>query len=50
MQSPIQPRILKVFVASPGDVSEEREALARLIRDINDVLTFLTPEKRLFLR
>jgi hypothetical protein len=49
MQSPTQPRILKVFVASPGDVNEEREALARLIRDINDVLTFLTPEKRLSL-
>ncbi len=43
------PRILKVFVASPGDVSDERDALARLIRDINDVLTFLTPEKRLSL-
>ena len=49
MQDQVQPRILKVFVASPSDVAEEREALARLIRDINDVLTFLTPEKRLSL-
>jgi hypothetical protein len=41
------PRTLKVFLASPGDVSEERAALARLVRDINDVLTFLVPDKRL---
>jgi hypothetical protein len=42
-------RILKVFIASPSDVIVEREALARLIRDINDVLAFLAPEKRLTL-
>ena len=41
------PRMLKIFLASPDDVEEERETLARLVRDINDVLTFLTPEKRL---
>jgi hypothetical protein len=41
------PRTLKVFLASPGDVTEERAALARLVRDINDVLTFLVPDKRL---
>ena len=46
---PRQARILKIFVASPGDVVEEREALARLIRDINDVLAFLAPESRLTL-
>ena len=43
------PRLLKIFLASPSDVVEEREALARLVRDINDVLAFLTPEKRLSL-
>ena len=42
-------RLLKVFLASPSDVVEEREALARLVRDINDVLAYLTPEKRLSL-
>src|SRR4051812_22297668 len=42
-------RILKVFVASPGDVTDEREALSRLVRDINDVLAFLAPERRLTL-
>lgn len=41
------PRTLKVSLASPSDVIEERDALSRLIRDINDVLTFLAPEKRL---
>jgi hypothetical protein len=41
------PRILKVFVASPNDVIEERIALAKLIGDINDVLVYLAPEKQL---
>jgi len=43
------PRVLKVFVASPDDVAEERNALAKLLADINDVLAYLTPEKRLSL-
>src|SRR5690242_6911529 len=40
-------RMIKVFVASPSDVTAEREGLARLVRDINDVLAFLVPEKQL---
>ena len=42
-------RVLKVFVASPDDVTEERNALAKLLTDINDVLAYLTPEKGLTL-
>jgi hypothetical protein len=41
------PRILRVFVASPNDLAEERIALRRLIRDINDVLTYLDPARNL---
>ena len=41
------PRTLRVFVASPSDVTEERKALNRLIRDINDVLAFLDPLRNL---
>ena len=44
-----QPRTIKVFVASPSDVVEERNALAKLIADINDVLAYLVPEKTLTL-
>src|SRR5215468_11607218 len=44
-----QSRTLRVFIASPSDVIEERDALARLVRDINDVLAFLAPEKHLTL-
>ena len=44
-----KPRILKVFLASPSDVQEERGVLSRLVRDINDVLAFLAPEKHLTL-
>jgi len=47
MAEPLEPRVLRVFLASPGDLVEEREALARLVRDINDVLAFLAPESRL---
>ena len=31
-------RVLKVFVASPSDVIEQRNALAKLIGDIRDIL------------
>jgi hypothetical protein len=44
-----EPRVLRVFVASPNDVAEERDALAKLLTDINDVLAYLAPEKRLSL-
>jgi hypothetical protein len=44
-----EPRVLRVFVASPDDVAEERNALAKLLADINDVLAYLAPEKRLSL-
>jgi len=44
-----EPCVLRVFVASPDDVAEERNTLAKLLADINDVLTYLAPEKRLSL-
>jgi hypothetical protein len=40
-------RILKVFVASPGDVRKEREALVKVISELNQTLTILAPEKGL---
>lgn len=42
-----QARVLKVFVASPSDVVDERNALAKLIGDINDVLLYLAPDRAL---
>src|SRR5262245_46011715 len=47
MSSTLERRVIRVFLASPGDLNEEREALARLVRDINDVLAYLAPESRL---
>jgi len=44
-----QPRTIKVFVASPSDVVDERNALAKLVADTNDVLAYLAPEKQLTL-
>lgn len=38
-------RILRVFVASPGDVSEERDALAKLIAELNLTIAVVAPEK-----
>ena len=49
MPEALPPRTLRVFLASPSDVAEERAALTRLVQDINDVLTFLAPERRLTL-
>jgi hypothetical protein len=43
------PRKLKIFVASPSDVQEERETLARLVAEVNDTLAYLVPEKGLSL-
>jgi hypothetical protein len=42
-------RILKVFVASPGDVRQERDKLAKVIFELNQTLTILAPEKGLAL-
>jgi hypothetical protein len=42
-------RIIKVFLASPSDVADERDALASLMSEINDVLAYLAPEKQLSL-
>src|SRR6266700_2001210 len=44
-----EPRVLRVFVASPSDVAGERDTLAKLLADINDVLAYLAPEKGLSL-
>jgi hypothetical protein len=40
-------RSIKIFLASPGDVQLERDALSGLIREINDVLAFLVPDRNL---
>lgn len=39
--------VIKIFLASPGDVIEEREKLAALTSEINDVLAYLAPERGL---
>ena len=38
---------VKIFLASPSDVAEERETLAALVREVNDVLAFLAPDNPL---
>lgn len=37
----------KVFVASPGDVSVERDAVPKVIAEINLILSALAPEKKI---
>jgi hypothetical protein len=41
--------VIKIFLATPSDLNDARQALSELIKDINDILTFLAPEKRLSL-
>src|SRR5712691_7731951 len=38
---------IRIFLASPSDVEEERDALSSLIQEINDVLAFLAPDRAL---
>jgi hypothetical protein len=47
MSSSTQSQLIKIFVASPSDVQEERETLGSLIREVNDVLAFLAPNHNL---
>jgi hypothetical protein len=41
------PSTIKIFLASPSDVEWERDALSALVREINDVLAFLVPDRAL---
>jgi hypothetical protein len=40
---------VRVFVASPGDVSVEREQLSKVIQEINQTISAIAPEKSIFL-
>ena len=40
---------VRIFVASPNDVTEEREALATVINEINHTISALAPEKNVLL-
>jgi len=37
---PFNSRVFRIFIASPSDVSEEREVIARVIREWNDLHSF----------
>jgi hypothetical protein len=39
--------LIKIFLSSPGDVPEERLRMAELTAEINDVLAYIVPERRL---
>ena len=38
-------KVIRLFLASPSDVKDERDSLSSLVREINDVLAFLAPER-----
>src|SRR4051812_43539782 len=40
---------VRIFVASPGDVQEERKSLSEVVNELNFTLAALMPEKRIFL-
>jgi Domain of unknown function (DUF4062) len=42
-------RRIRIFVASPGDVQDEREQLGRVVQQLNQILTTLVPEAGLVL-
>jgi hypothetical protein len=46
-QNPESPQSIRIFLASPSDVEQERDALSALFQEINDVLAFLVPDRAL---
>ena len=42
-------RRIRIFVASPGDVQDERAQLGRVVQELNQILTTLVPEAGLVL-
>jgi hypothetical protein len=38
-------RTIRIFLSTPSDVEDERDALGALVSEINDVVTFLAPER-----
>jgi hypothetical protein len=40
-------RVIRIFLSSPSDVDLERAELAMLVRDINDTIQFLAPEREI---
>ena len=44
---PIEFKKIRIFVASPGDVQVERNALARVIEEVNVTISAIAPEKNI---
>ena len=42
-------RTIRVFIASPSDVAAERDALAKLVAELNLTIAIVAPEKQIFL-
>lgn len=42
-------KLIRVFVASPNDVTEERNQLPKVIQEINQILSAIAPEKKVLL-
>lgn len=47
--TPTTLRRIRIFVASPGDVHDERDQLGRVVQELNQILTVLVPESGLVL-
>jgi hypothetical protein len=45
--NPESSKTIKIFLASPSDVEQERDVLSALIHEINDILAFLVPDRTL---
>lgn len=46
---PTSLRRIRIFVASPGDVHDERDQLGRVVQELNQILTTLVPQAGLVL-
>jgi hypothetical protein len=47
---PMSSREIRIFLSTPSDIAEERQALSALVAEINDVVAFLAPERNVHLK
>jgi hypothetical protein len=46
----MDPRIIRIFLSTPSDIVDERRAFVALVAEVNDVVSFLAPERNVQLK
>jgi hypothetical protein len=46
----MDPRVVRIFLSTPSDIVDERRAFVALVAEVNDVVSFLAPERNVQLK